>query len=149
MQVYPKSKDIGIKNMATDWWLFENSDKPSFRHYQWTEPETSFGYGQNWKWVEQVTSVSVNELIRRPTGGGIVRHGQDWTYCMILPRGHDSFRIPPLDLYKKVHQCIGKALAEEGLETELQPCPAQKGKVIPGDCFQEPVGWDLMNAVTS
>ena len=48
-----------------------------------------------------------------------------------------------------MHQCIGKALAEEGLETELQPCPAQKGKVIPGDCFQEPVGWDLMNAVTS
>jgi lipoate-protein ligase A len=27
----------------------------------------------------------------------------------------------------------------------LQPCPKEKGKIIPGDCFEEPVGWDLMS----
>ena len=37
------------------------------------------------------------------------------------------------------------AFAEEGFVTNLQPCPTQKKKVIPGDCFDEPVGWDLMN----
>ena len=25
----------------------------------------------------------------------------------------------------------------------LQPCPARKQTSIPGDCFTEPVGWDL------
>ena len=145
MDIYPKSEDIGIRNMATDWWVFENAKKPSFRHYRWTRPETSFGYGQDWEWVEKVTSLSVRELIRRPTGGGVVRHGQDWTYCMVLPEGHASCKIPPLDLYKEVHQCIEKAFSERGLQTQLQPCPTQKKKIIPGDCFREPVGWDLMN----
>ena len=145
MQIYPKSKESGVQNMATDWWLFETADKPSFRHYKWTSSETSFGYGQDWKWVEEVTSLSVSELIRRPTGGGIVRHGQDWTYCLVLPREHKSFKIPPLDLYKAVHGCVGQALAKDGFKTKLQPCPEKKGKIIPGDCFLEPVGWDLMN----
>ena len=29
MQIYPKSKESGVQNMATDWWLFETADKPS------------------------------------------------------------------------------------------------------------------------
>lgn len=145
MRIYPKAKDTGIQNMATDWWLFENARVASFRHYQWTLAETSFGYGQNWEWVERTTSISINHLIRRPTGGGIVRHDNDWTYCLVLPIKHESFQIPPLDLYKQVHQCIAKALAKKDLLTNLQPCTGQKGKIIPGDCFEEPVGWDLMN----
>ena len=145
MLIYPNSKDTGNKNMATDWWLFENATAPSFRHYQWASPETSFGYGQDWEWVVQTTSLSIEKLIRRPTGGGIVKHGNDWTYCLILPQTSISFKIPPIDLYKQVHQCIGMAFAEEGFVTNLQPCPTQKKKVIPGDCFEEPVGWDLMN----
>ena len=51
----------------------------------------------------------------------------------------------PLDLYKEVHLCISSALAKQDLMTTLQPCPKEKGKIIPGDCFEEPVGWDLMN----
>ena len=27
----------------------------------------------------------------------------------------------------------------------LQPCPARKQTSIPGDCFTEPVGWDLID----
>ena len=145
MLIYPNSKDSGNKNMATDWWLFENASAPCFRHYQWAFPETSFGYGQDWEWVVQTTSLSIEKLIRRPTGGGIVKHGSDWTYCLILPQTSFASKFPPLDLYKSVHQCIGMAFAKEDIVTKLQPCPTQKKKVIPGDCFEEPVGWDLMN----
>ena len=149
MLIYPESSENGLQNMATDWWLFENASTASFRHYTWSKTETSFGYGQDWKWVEETTCLSIDQLIRRPTGGGIVRHGNDWTYCLILPCKHHSFRISPIELYKEVHQCIGCAFAEANFKTTLQPCTSKKGRIIPGDCFQEPVGWDLMNAAAT
>ena len=145
MLIYPNAKESGLINMAKDWLLFEKADLPSFRHYHWSSKETSFGYGQDWKWVEKITNKSVEKLIRRPTGGGIVKHGDDWTYCLVIPGVHHAFSMPPLDLYKQVHLCISSALAKQDLVTILQPCPKEKGKIIPGDCFEEPVGWDLMS----
>lgn len=145
MLIYPNAKESGLINMAKDWLLFEKADLPSFRHYHWSSKETSFGYGQDWKWVEKITNKSVEKLIRRPTGGGIVKHEDDWTYCLVIPGVHHAFSMPPLDLYKQVHLCISSALAKQDLVTTLQPCPKEKGKIIPGDCFEEPVGWDLMS----
>ncbi|MAN37802.1 MAG: hypothetical protein CMI21_09350 [Opitutae bacterium] len=133
--------------MATDWWLFleqGESEKPAFRHYGWSFPEVTFGYGQDWKWVRDSVGKDSQKLVRRPTGGGIVRHGQDWTYCLILPMGHDSCCMPPLDLYEEIHGAIARALAEQDIATSLKPCPEQKTRGIPGDCFQEPVARDLM-----
>ena len=89
--------------MATDWWLFENASAPCFRHYQWAFPETSFGYGQDWEWVVQTTSLSIEKLIRRPTGGGIVKHGSDWTYCLILPQTSFACNVCKKCLCKYCH----------------------------------------------
>ena len=147
LQIYPALTEKGVENMATDWWLLKEavfSEMAVFRHYHWKVSEISFGYGQNWEWVEDQTQESIERLIRRPTGGGIVRHGKDWTYCLVLPRMHPSFSMPSLDLYEKIHQAIADALTDQSIETFLQPCPAKKKTAIPGDCFQEPVGKDLM-----
>ena len=87
---YPDWSEGGPENMATDWWLFEKAASeatPKFRAYSWASEEISFGYGQKWEWVEEVTGASIQNLVRRPTGGGIVRHGKDWTYCLVLPMG--------------------------------------------------------------
>ena len=143
--VFPKRVEKGIQNMATDWWTFENLSAPTFRHYEWKNKEYSFGYGQDWRWVENKTGKSINELVRRPTGGGIVKHGFDWTYCFSIPRKHLSFDIAPLDFYKQIHLAIKYALDNQEIHVRLQPCPAQKQKSIPGDCFTEPVGWDLID----
>lgn len=145
---YPDLSEGGPENMATDWWLFEKAASeatPKFRAYSWASEEISFGYGQKWEWVEEATGASIQNLVRRPTGGGIVRHGKDWTYCLVLPCGHGSFAIPSLSLYELIHQAIGAALANQSVPTVLQPCPASKTKGIPGDCFDEPVGKDLMS----
>ena len=133
--------------MGADWWMFSNSSHaqlPTFRAYSWISDEISFGYGQNWEGVQRVTGLPINNLMRRPTGGGIVRHGGDWTYCLTLPRDHSSFSIPSLRLYELIHQAIGLALAKQDVATSLQPCPTCKPNGIPGDCFEEPVGKDLM-----
>ena len=71
--------------------------------------EITFGYGQNWDWVKKHKS---DNLIctRRPTGGGIVTHGHDFTYTLIIPNHHESSKIPALDLYKFIHVSIGNSL---------------------------------------
>jgi lipoate-protein ligase A len=135
--------------MATDFWLFQQKDliDPVFRHYGWIKNEITFGYGQNWNWVKKQNQVKGLQITRRPTGGGIVQHGRDWTYTLILPHKHASSRVPALDFYEAIHLSIGNALLAQKFHTTLMPCPVQKEKQkgIPGDCFLEPVGKDLMN----
>ena len=147
--LYPYQRSYGAINMATDFWLFQQKDliDPVFRHYGWIENEITFGYGQSWNWVKKQSQVKDFKITRRPTGGGIVQHGQDWTYTLILPHGHPSSRFPALDFYEALHLSIGNALLVQKIPTTLMPCPAQneKQKGIPGDCFMEPVGKDLMN----
>lgn len=148
--IYPYLNESGPENMASDYWLFHKSisSSPIFRHYGWVQPEITFGYGQDWNWVKNQEMGESKKFTRRPTGGGIVKHGKDWTYTLILPSGHPSFFIPALDLYEKIHESIGLVLAKQGYETKLMPCPLrdQRKKGIPGNCFLEPVGRDLMTA---
>jgi len=147
--VYPYQIAHGAINMATDFWLFQQKDliDPVFRHYGWIKNEITFGYGQNWNWVKKQNQVKGLQITRRPTGGGIVQHGRDWTYTLILPHKHASSRVPALDFYEAIHLSIGNALLAQKFPTTLMPCPVQKEKQkgIPGDCFLEPVGKDLMN----
>ncbi len=146
---YPYRKETGPKNMATDLWLFQDFDStgPIFRHYGWLNDEITFGYGQKWVWVKEQKIVQEKKLTRRPTGGGIVNHGSDWTYALIIPQVHPAHRMPALDLYEEIHLAIGRVLGELGCETTLKPCPlkGEKGVGIPGNCFLEPVGRDLMS----
>ena len=134
--------------MASDWWIFMESGKlglPVFRHYGWSGPAISFGYGQDWNWVRKEAGDSSAGMVRRPTGGGIVRHGRDWTYSLALPRAHPSSSVPALELYEGIHLAMARALEEQGLPSSLMPCPQSKRRGIPGDCFSEPVARDLMN----
>jgi lipoate-protein ligase A len=148
LNLFPKRIESGSENMASDWWLLLEHGKlgfPAFRHYDWSSPEISFGYGQDWEWVRENVGNSSEKIVRRPTGGGIVRHGKDWTYGLNLPKGHASSTIPALDLYERIHQAMARALNEQGLAASLKPCPQSRQRGIPGDCFSEPVARDLMS----
>lgn len=141
-------RETGAENMATDMQLLEKCQDwggPIFRRYGWAKPQITFGYGQNAGWVEKETGQRLDNLIRRPTGGGIVRHGADLTYCMILPKGSKGEQIPSMEFYGLIHQRWGEALSEHGIPNVLMPCPAKAKGGIPGDCFKEPVGRDLMD----
>ena len=150
--IYPFVKGSGPLNMATDFWLFNKKElkNPIFRHYGWEKKEITFGYGQTWSWVKEQKQVDNLICTRRPTGGGIVTHGHDFTYTLIIPNHHESSKIASLDFYELIHVSIGKALNVQNIFTVLQPCLVNGKKTcgIPGDCFQEPVGRDLMHKGT-
>jgi lipoate-protein ligase A len=50
-------------------------------------------------------------------------------------------------LYEEIHLSIGRVLEDLGYETTLKPCPikGEQKAAIPGNCFAEPVGRDLMS----
>ncbi len=144
----PYRRETGPMNMAADWWMIRWARETGaclFRRYGWIHPQTSFGYGQKAQWVEEVTGEPLEQMVRRPTGGGIVRHQTDLTYALVLPDGSPIAEVSPMELYGLVHRILGEVLAHWGVASQLMPCRERSGGVIPGDCFLQPVGLDLMD----
>jgi len=110
--------------------IVEELGKPVLRFYGWTEPAATFGYFQKYADVELMTGL--RPLLRRPTGGGLVPHKNDWTYSVAFPPGHEWYQLKAEESYQRVHEWIRDAFAQLELVTELSPC-CQKD--IPGQCF--------------
>jgi hypothetical protein len=120
-------------NMALDETLLElapTHNRPILRFYGWTQPAASFGYFQKISEIERATHL--RPLVRRPTGGGLVPHADDWTYSIIVPPGHAWYELRASESYERMHRWIQRAFAELGIATELAACCR---KEIAGQCF--------------
>src|SRR5947207_6599647 len=84
-------------NMAVDEALLADSAAPILRFYRWREPSLSFGYFG--LYAEVVDQLNGREIVRRWTGGGIVPHGDDFTYSVIIPASHPFFAHSSLEIY--------------------------------------------------
>src|SRR4029077_7549575 len=71
------------ENMALDEALFLQATFPVMRSYAWIRPSVSFGYFTPWRSV--IERFAERDAVRRWTGGGIVEHGNDFTYSVIFP----------------------------------------------------------------
>ena len=123
--------------MAVDEALLENSGNiggPILRFYGWTEPAATFGYSQHYADIAALTQL--RPLIRRMTGGGLVPHDADWTYSLIVPAGHDWYKLKATESYRRIHEWLQNAFSAMGVHTEVAPCCR---KELPGQCF---VGWE-------
>jgi lipoate-protein ligase A len=106
--------------MALDEALLEQISRlgqPVLRFYGWTEPAATFGYFQNFAGVERATRL--RPLIRRPTGGGLVPHDRDWTYCAVFPPSHEWHSLPATESYRRIHDWLRLAFAALNVQTEL------------------------------
>lgn len=129
-------------NMALDEALLArafDTEIPILRFYGWTEPAATFGYFQ--KHVEIEAFTELRPLIRRPTGGGLVPHENDWTYSVAIPPAHAWFSMKAAESYRRVHEWLQRAFAALGVETELAPCCQAEG---PGQCFVGAEQFDLL-----
>ncbi len=126
-------------NMAIDEALLENATKPTLRFYGWKRPSLSFGYFG--RYDDAVREGGSRDLVRRWTGGGIVLHGHDLTYSLIIPIGHDSFASVPGAIYAAVHQAIRDALLKEGKPALIATSARPK---ISEACFANAVVADVL-----
>ena len=124
------------ENMAIDEVLLFAADYPVLRSYSWIRPAVSFGYFTPWKAV--VSQYSEPDLVRRWTGGGIVVHGEDFTYSLVFPAGRS---LPATgELYRSVHLAIETLLRRNGCLVEMALCP---DPVRSDACFEKAVEFDL------
>jgi lipoate-protein ligase A len=126
-------------NMAVDEALLESADAPLLRFYRWRQPSLSFGYFGHY--AEVAAQSSRREIVRRWTGGGIVPHGEDLTYSVIIPAPDRSFAHSSLEIYAKLHESIRLSLQANGIEATLAGSAAPK---ISEACFANPVRADVL-----
>jgi lipoyl(octanoyl) transferase len=96
-------------NMAIDEALLEMASTPSIRFYRWHSPALSFGYFG--RFTDVVDYAAQRDLVRRWTGGGIVLHGDDLTYSVIIPRNDPVFAGSSMSIYENVHRALCEALS--------------------------------------
>src|SRR2546428_9145552 len=104
--------------------------RPLLRVYAWTKPAISIGYFQQFPQTDR-------EVVRRPTGGGLVYHGEDTTFTIVAPPGHWLCRLGTAEAYGKIHEAVARVAGATMLATAEIP----RGHY---ECFQQPVAGDVM-----
>lgn len=166
LELLPLRADSAAGNMAADFLLLRRypeagRGRARFRAYGWHRPAFTFGYSQKIAWVRAQVRADAPEgveLIRRPTGGGVVDHREDWTYALVIPRGHALETARAVESYRAVHAALVEALVACGQaavlkarcetpetgegEGEGADCAAPKGPTV---CFARPELYDVLH----
>jgi len=154
LDVLPVRTAGAAENMAVDFLLLQRCPRggaPRLRHYEWRAPSFTFGYSQKIAWVRsQLPARGPFDVCRRPTGGGIVDHRDDWTYSIVIPRGHPLEEDRAIQSYRKIHDCIAESLCSHGVPAGLKPAEAPDlgGDSAPGVCFRKPETYDVIHIQT-
>jgi lipoate-protein ligase A len=133
----PKSAAL---NMAVDEALLAEAAAPILRFYGWRQPSLSFGYFG--VYAEVAGQSNEREIVRRWTGGGIVPHGDDLTYSVIIPASHPFFAQSSPEIYGALHEAIRRALGANGVQAILASSAALK---VSEQCFANAVRADVLS----
>jgi lipoate-protein ligase A len=113
------SSQSAAMNMAIDEVLLQTANVPSIRFYQWKSPALSFGYFG--RFADVGGYAAERDLVRRWTGGGIVFHGDDLTYSIIIPARDAMFAESSAFIYAAIHSALRDALNIDCQRAELAP----------------------------
>lgn len=153
LHLLPTRTGTAAENMALDFLLLQRypqAQAARFRHYEWRTPAFTFGLSQPLEFVRaQLPAGEHFDLCRRPTGGGVVDHREDWTYALIIPRGHPLEAERATQSYRTVHACLAEALRALGSPVVLKERRDEEAAgAAPGVCFQRPEIFDVLNERT-
>jgi lipoyl(octanoyl) transferase len=123
LEVYhDDSARLAALNMALDEALLECASVPSIRFYKWDSPALSFGYFG--RFADVAAYAPERDLVRRWTGGGIVFHGEDLTYSIVIPANDALVRESSLSIYEKIHSALRDVLLGSGTRAHVAPVAA-------------------------
>ncbi len=124
----------------------DGATAPVLRFYHWTQGSAvTFGYSQFLAFVQKQTKPENGPLCRRPTGGGVVFHGDDLTFSLVFQTDKN-----PKEIYSALHGAIERALfscaalisERQGSVDAAAYAPVQNGSA--SGCFVNPVQDDLL-----
>ncbi len=137
--LYEQEPHPAALNMAIDEVLLRKIDAPLLRLYRWSRPSVSFGYFGKFDEVREAWPS--RDWVRRWTGGGIVPHGEDVTYSVIVPRRDPFAHLNPLESYERIHKAVAAALAAAGENVQLAAAASHK---VSEACFENPCQHDII-----
>jgi lipoate-protein ligase A len=141
LTLFADERSEGAWNMGLDEALLCDSAAPLLRVYGWSRTEFSFGCLMPWAEVRQTVGEQ-HPLIRRWTGGGIVEHGRDWTYSLMIPSSSPACQWGPAESYCRIHAVLAETLRSAGVNAELRPSGESAAG---GRCFERPVTFEVMS----
>jgi lipoate-protein ligase A len=152
LHLLPDRTGGAAENMAVDFLLLQRYPAelhPRFRHYGWHRSSFTFGYSQKIEFIRgQLPADEPIDLCRRATGGGLVDHRDDWTYALVIPRGHPLEERPATQSYRIVHEALATALRMLGVAAVAKAAPDPDAMSPAGVCFQRAEVHDVVNADT-
>ena len=156
LEVLPERTGGAAENMASDFLMLQRYPREGvarYRHYGWRSPSFTFGYSQKISFVrEQLPQGETFDLCRRPTGGGVVDHRDDWTYSLVIPRGHPFEEARATLSYRAIHEALAASLQAAGVPVVLKsvsdPSPGEEPGGPAGVCFERAEAFDVVHGST-
>ncbi len=131
-------------NMAVDEYLMQ-AGEPALRFYSWDRPSVSIGYFQSV--ADAAKKFKGLPVVRRISGGGSVRHGEDLTFSLALPVDNPFFPTDVKSSYLRINEAVRTGLKDRYAALDYADCrtvPAGKRQGGERICFDAPACYDLL-----
>lgn len=139
----------GRRNMAIDGAILEAVSQglqpPTLRLYGWKPMCLSLGYGQR---IREVDMDGLRDqgwhLVRRPTGGKAILHGDELTYSVSLPIEHPLAYGDVVESYRRISRGLLQALQYVGLSPKSEhQGDGLRDKTKGPVCFEVPSHYEI------
>jgi lipoate-protein ligase A len=141
------SPTSGAMNMARDEAIMlsvaAGALPPTLRLYAWQPFCLSLGYGQ------RITDADLERLtlhgwhiVRRPTGGRAILHGDELTYSVALPDNHKLASGDVIESYRRISRALLLALQHLGLSPESEK-QDKNNRSVGAVCFEVPSHYEI------
>jgi len=144
-------KMTGAENMRADLEMFNAFERgaggPCLRTYSWKPKCISYGYGQEIaELVDQKRAGELGwDLVRRPTGGGIVFHNEaEITYSLVTAIDDPKLPKGMIPAYKRISQGVVAGLGRLGVEAGIRKQRAEHRTQNTGLCFSYPAEYEIV-----
>ena len=134
-----------LENMEDDFILLGTIKEPILRFYRFSSLSATHGYFMDPAPFLNQAGVDQHKLqiAKRPTGGGFLIHGFDFTFSLLIPIGHCDYVDNVLASYHLINQ---KVIDGMRLAFDIFPRMIDHQESSPrgGFCMAKPTIYDLM-----
>lgn len=140
----------GARNMAVDSAIARaisaGRQPATLRLYGWQPYCLSLGYGQRARDADtEALRQRGWDLVRRPTGGKAILHGDELTYSLCLPLDHPLASGDIVESYRRISAGLLRALESLGLSATANPGDESAFSEPAGPvCFVQPSHYEIL-----
>ena len=130
--------------MAMDEWMLKTLVQRQSYHLRLYSMEKTYSIGRIQKYTSLNGIFEQNSnytIVRRPTGGGLVQHDDDFVISFVIPSCETLYDLKVIELYAYLHRLFSEVLESLQIESYLNP---NCGDSKPSVCFESPTKFDIL-----